>query len=97
MGYSVGKWQGDKLGVDPVGINEKTWLDSAGTPHSDALHVVERFRRVSQDTLEVEFLFDDPKAFTKPWSAKKVYKLDPDTEFEEHLACEDLLLRKGSF
>src|SRR5258705_9587875 len=46
FGYSVGKWQGDTLVVDTVGIHEKTWLDDSGHPHSDALHVIERFRRI---------------------------------------------------
>ena len=58
------------LVVDTVALRPETWLDPLGTPHSDALHMVERFRRPSRDTLEVEFHFDDPKTFTKPWGGK---------------------------
>ncbi|MCZ6750802.1 MAG: hypothetical protein O7E51_03120 [Acidobacteria bacterium] len=88
MGHSIGKWDGDTLVVDTVGRYDKTWLDHVGTPHSDALHVVERFRLVDRDTLEVEFLFDDPKAFTKPWGAKRLYQLRPDLEIVEKVMCE---------
>ena len=91
MGHSIGNWDGDTLVVDTVGLNDRTWMDRGGTPHSDALHVVERFRRVAHDTLEIDFLFDDPKAFTKPWGAKKVYRLRPDWEVLEDIACEEYL------
>lgn len=101
MGHSIGRWDGDTLVVDTVGFNDRTWLDRAGTPHSDALHVVERFRRVVGDTLEIEFLFDDPKAFTKSWGGKTVYRstsmhdrADLPTEqpeIGEYLPCEEYL------
>lgn len=98
MGHSIGKWDGDTLVVDTVGINAKSsWIDRAGTPHSDALHVVERFRRPAHDTLEVQFLFDDPKAYTRPWGGKKVYKLGEGWEIQEHVVCEELLLQKRGF
>ena len=90
MGYSVGRWEGDILVVEATGLNDKTWLDGVGTPHSDALRVVERFRRVDENTLEIEFLFDDSKAFTKPWGGKKIYKLRPDAEIFEYVPCEEL-------
>ena len=89
MGHSIGRWDGDTLVVDTIGLNDKTWLDGIGTPHSDRLHVVERFRRVNQDTLEVEFQFEDPKAFTKSWGGKKVYR--PGPEILDHVTCEENL------
>ena len=89
MGHSIGKWDGDTLVVDTVGIDEDSWLDTIGTPHSDALHIVERIRRVDHDTLQVDFLFDDSKAYTKPWKGQKVFKLDPDWEMIPALQCED--------
>jgi len=89
-GYSVGKWEGDTLVVDTAGINDKSWLDDAGTPHSSELHVVERYRRVAPDTLEVNFQFDDPKTFTKPWGGKKIYRLVPNGEIHEHVICQEL-------
>ena len=89
MGHSIGRWDGDTLVVDTVSIDDVTWMDDKGTPHSDALHVVERIRRVAQDTLEIEFRFEDPKAFTKPWIAKKIYKLTPDWQYIPGFTCED--------
>ena len=91
MGHSTGSWDGDMLVVDTVGLNEKTWMDHAGTPHSNALHVVERFRRLDQNTLQIDFQFDDPKAFTKPWGAKRLYKLRMDWNIVEKILCEEFL------
>jgi hypothetical protein len=73
MGDSVGKYERDTLVIDTVGFNDKTWIDQIGHPHSDALHLVERLRRVNQDTLEVEVTFDDPKAYEKPFSTKRTF------------------------
>jgi hypothetical protein len=70
MGDSVGRWEGDTLLVETANLNDLTWLDGLGHPHSDALRVEERIRRLKQDTLEIQFLFDDPKAYAKPWRAK---------------------------
>ena len=75
MGDAVGKYEGDTLVIDTIGFNDKTWLDQAGHPHSDALHVIERFRRLSHDKLELNVTIDDPKAYTKTFSATKMYKL----------------------
>jgi hypothetical protein len=91
MGHSTGRYDGDSLVVDTVGFNDKTWLDRAGTPHSDALHVVERFRRPAQETLSVDLRFEDPKTFTRPWTASREFKLRPDLEVLEHVTCEDYL------
>ena len=89
MGHSTGRWDGDTLVVDTIALDETTWLDTAGTPHSDELHVVERLRRVAQDTLEIDLRFEDPKAFTRPWTGKKVFKLAPDWQYIPGIACED--------
>jgi hypothetical protein len=75
LGDSVGKYEGDTLVIDTVGLNDKSWLDNVGHPHSDALHTVERFRRADHDTLRLDLTIDDPKAYTKPWTATKTYKL----------------------
>jgi len=90
-GHSVGKWEGDTLVVDTVGFNDKTWLDRGGTPHSDVLHVVERMRRVNQNTLEIEFLFEDTKAFTEPWGSTKTFQLQPFDEYLPFIECEEFL------
>ena len=68
LGYSVGRWEGDTFVVETIGVNEKTWMDNAGRPHTDALRTVERYRRRSLGTLDVTLTIDDPKAYTKPWT-----------------------------
>jgi hypothetical protein len=67
LGDSIGHWDGDTLVVDTVGMNDITWIDEAGIPHSDALHVIERISRPDLGHLEIEHTIDDPKTFTKPW------------------------------
>jgi hypothetical protein len=67
MGWSVGHWEGDTLVVDVTDFNDQTWFDRAGNFHSDALHVVERYTRISTDALMYEATIDDPKVFTRPW------------------------------
>ena len=74
MGDSIGKYEGDAFVIDTIGFNDKTWIDQVGHPHSDALHLVERFRRLDHDSLELSVTFDDPKAYTKPFTAKRVFK-----------------------
>ena len=71
IGYSVGKWEGDTFVVDTVGINDKTWMDNAGRPHSDALHTTERYHRKTFGSMDVSITFDDPKAYTKPWTVNQ--------------------------
>ncbi len=88
MGESIGKWERDTLVVDTIGFNEKTWLDYAGHPHSDALHLVERIQRTSHDTLVNDITIEDPKAYTKPWTSHMVFDLKPDWKIEETI-CED--------
>ncbi len=78
-GHSVGHWEGDTLVVESIGFNDKSWMDGAGHPHSEAMRVVERYRRIDHDTLELTMTIDDPKAYTKPWLSKspKTFKLAP--------------------
>lgn len=88
MGDSVGKWEGDTLVVDTVGLSDKSWLDQVGHPHSNALHVVERIRRVDHETLQDDLTFDDPKAYTGPWTGRRVFRLRPGWRLMEYI-CED--------
>ena len=94
MGDSVGKWEGNTLVVDTVGFNDKTWLDNQGHPHSDAMHLVERIRRVSHDSMTDDITFDDPKAYTKPWVAHMIFELKPDWKLVEYV-CEDFINFEG--
>ena len=89
-GDSIAKWEGDTLVVDSVGMNDKTWLDSTGKPHSDALHVVERYRRRDLGHLEIAYTLEDPKAFTKPYTFTRVFTLAPTWELQEYV-CQAIL------
>lgn len=91
FGHSIGKWEEDTLVVDTVGLNGRAWIDNRGILPSDALHVVERIRRVNQDSMEIDFLLEDRKAFTKPVAAKRNYRLSPDLELFDIVLCEDHL------
>lgn len=88
MGHSIGKWEGDTLVVDTTGFNEKTWLNGQGMPHTDALRVVERYRRPDLGHLEVEITIEDPAAFTKPHTFKRVHTLMPHAELLEYVCNE---------
>ena len=68
-GRAVGKWEGDVLVVDTKGFNEKFWFSNGGLPHTDKLHLVERFTRTDANTLKYEVTIDDPGAYTRTWSA----------------------------
>ena len=78
-GHSVGHWQGDTLVVESIGFNDKSWIDGAGHPHSEGMRVVERYRRIDHNTLELTMTIDDPKAYAQPWVNKtpKTFKLAP--------------------
>jgi hypothetical protein len=67
MGQSFGRWEGETLVVDVTGFNDQTWFDRAGNFHSDALHVVERYRRISPDVISYEATIEDSNVFTQPW------------------------------
>jgi len=77
MGHSVGHWEGDTLVVDTVGLTDRGWIASGSYPQTEKLHVIERFRRPDLGHLEREITFDDPTAFTKPWTLKRLSSLAP--------------------
>ena len=68
-GYSTGHWEGDTLVVDTKGLNEKFWISNGGLPHTDQIHLIERFTRSDMNTLKYEVTVDDPGAYTRRWSA----------------------------
>ncbi|HVA95470.1 MAG TPA: hypothetical protein VNI36_11285 [Candidatus Dormibacteraeota bacterium] len=90
MGNSIGHYEGDTLVVDTIGFNDKTWLDRVGHPHSDQLHLVERFRRTNHDTLTDDITINDPKAYTRPWNAHLVFELKPTWNIGEFI-CEEMM------
>lgn len=88
MGHAVGHWEGDTLVIDSVGFVADTQIDEGGSLHTDAMHVVERLRRLDDGSLEVLFTIDDPKAFSEPWTARRVWQWRPDVRFFEYV-CEE--------
>ena len=88
VGDSVGWWEGDTFVVDTVGFNDKSWLDFYGYPHSDEMHLVERYKRVDATTMTLNFTVEDPKSFTKPWvSDTKIYKTLPKGQTLTEIFC----------
>jgi len=87
MGYSVGHWDGDTtFVVETAGFNDKTWLDRLGHPHSNQLRVIERFRRIDRDHMQLDITMQDPKALVKPWSTTFYSELRPKWELGE-ISC----------
>jgi hypothetical protein len=89
LGYSAGKWEGDTLVVETVGFNDKTWLDVLGHPHSEALRVVERYRRRDFGHLDVAMTFDDSLMYTRPFSIQVAYELQGDSDIFEYVCNEN--------
>jgi hypothetical protein len=89
MGYSVGHWEGDTLIVESTGFNDRTWLDLAGHPHTEALRITERFRRRDFGHMEIVETLDDRKAFTKPFAIAIQAEIVPDTEILEYVCAEN--------
>jgi len=90
MGHSVGKWDGDTLVVDTTGFNDKSWLIFAtGLPHTEMLHMIERYRRENYGTMTVDVTVDDPKAYTRPWSVTLTHRLMPDDDLIEFICNEN--------
>jgi hypothetical protein len=89
MGYSVGRWDGDTLVVETNGFTERSWLDYDGHPHTEALRMTERYRRRDFGHLDVEVTFDDPGAYTRPWTVSLPLELFPDTELLEYVCREN--------
>jgi hypothetical protein len=88
FGDSVGKWEGDTLVIDTVGFNGKTRLDTIGHPHSDQMHVIERWQRPDLGHINYEITIDDPKFYTKPWKNTRVFTLRTDWQIMEY-SCEE--------
>jgi hypothetical protein len=88
FGDSVGHWDGDTLVIDTTNFNGRTRLDTIGHPHSDQLHLVQRFSRPDLGHISYEITVDDPKTFTKPFTNTRTFTLRPDWEMMEY-SCEE--------
>ncbi len=88
-GDSIGRWEGDTLVVDRVGFNERLWLDPTAHPHSDKLHVIERYSRPDLGHLQKDVMVEDPGVLAKPWSFKAVADLAAGEEIREFICAEN--------
>jgi len=84
LGYSIGRWDGDTFVVESTGFKDRGWLDTRkARPHSDALRLTERFRRMDVGHMELTVTIDDAKAYVRPWTVRVPLHLLPDTELIE--------------
>ncbi|HEY6342196.1 MAG TPA: hypothetical protein VIY49_11945 [Bryobacteraceae bacterium] len=87
-GDSIGSWDGDTLVVDTIGFNDKFWFDFAGHPHTEDLHITERYQRPDLGHLQIQITIVDPKAYTKPWIINRVSNLATNWEIHEYICNE---------
>ncbi len=87
LGLAAGKWEGDTLVATSIGFNTRFWMSNGGLPHTEALKLTERFKRVSKDQLEYEVTIDDPRTYTRPWKAAWTLRWMPGDIQEQF--CED--------
>jgi hypothetical protein len=91
LGFSVARWEGRTLVIDSSGFREGTLLDDAGLPHSDALHLTERYQLDKRGmTLHARFTINDPKTFTHPWNAQATYIRRPEYEIPEEVCADKM-------
>ena len=88
-GHSIGRWEGDTLVVDRLGFDDRVWLDQEGRPHSNKLHVVERYRRPDFGHLETVITVEDPGVLEKPFTTVQVSDLAPTEEIHEFICNEN--------
>lgn len=86
LGHAVGKWDGDTLVVDAIGYNDRSWIGTY--PHTEMMHITERYRRTDFGHLEIHVTIEDPGAFTKPWNKNLNWDLAPQEELLEYV-CEN--------
>jgi hypothetical protein len=91
FGHSIGHWEGDTLVVDTIGMNERSWMNRDGFPHTEQLHLIERFTRPDFDTLDYEVTIDDPGVFTAPWTSGYTIKWSEGEEMFEYMCQENNL------
>jgi hypothetical protein len=89
FGDSIGKWEGDELVVDTIAFNGKTWLDLAGHPTTDQLHVVERYSRPQFGELKLDITIEDPPMYTKPWKVTQRMPLMVGGDLMEYVCTEN--------
>jgi hypothetical protein len=88
-GHSIAKWEGDTLVVDSIGFNDKFWFDFAAHPHTEKLHITERYRRPDYSHLDYEVVIDDPGAYTRPFTMYGHSPLVENSEIIEYICNEN--------
>jgi hypothetical protein len=88
-GDSIGHWEGDTLVIDSVGFNDRFWFDFAGHPHTEQLHVIERYRRPDFDRLEYDITIEDPGAYTRPFTLHGASQYQHNEELMEYICNEN--------
>jgi len=89
LGDPIGWWEGDTMVIDTIGFNTRTWLDFAGHPHGEQLHVVERFTRLDAMTLQHVATIEDPEFYTQPWSVTITTGYQPAGKMLEYICQEN--------
>jgi len=89
IGYSVGRWEGNTMIIESAGFNDRTWLDYAGHPHTEALRTTERYTRKDFGHMDIQITYNDPKAYSRPWTITMKAELMADTELLENVCNEN--------
>jgi hypothetical protein len=89
LGESIGRWEGDTLVVDVTGQNDRAWLDAAGHPKTEQLHVVERYTRVNELIMHYEAAIEDPGAYGETWKTSWNMRFYPGMEPLEYICQEN--------
>ena len=88
-GHSIGWWEGDTLVVDTVGFNEGFWIDRGQLPHTDRLHLIEKYTRTALDSMKYELTIDDPGAYTAPFTGTSNLRWENGTELFEYVCQQE--------
>jgi hypothetical protein len=90
LGHSIGHWEGDTLVVDSVGFNDKTWLDDAGHPHTERLHVIEKYLRTGPQSMKYEVVIDDPGAYVRAWTSGSTLSFQAGEKLAEDICLDKI-------
>jgi hypothetical protein len=88
MGHSIGRWEKDTLVIDTTGFNDKGWLEG-NRPQTEQLHIIERYRRLDRGRMSLEITIDDPGAYTRPWTVRRILQLAEGEEIQEYICNEN--------
>ena len=90
LGHSIGHWEGDTLVVDSVGFNDKTWLDDAGHPHTERLHVIEKYSRTDAQSMKYDVVIDDAGTYTKSWKSSNSFSFRRGEKLAEDICLDQI-------